>query len=145
NPSGAFEVFYDFRPMESWLSQVERTVWAIAPSGFFVLCFGMVALMQVTTRTSHRHDESLRAAHLGTYRALASAVDARDSHTGDHSSRVAAFVIAVARRLDLPPSALAELEVAARVARHRQNRRPRRHLDEAGSPDVQPVAAHAAA
>ncbi|HTE03179.1 MAG TPA: HD-GYP domain-containing protein, partial [bacterium] len=50
-----------------------------------------------------------------TYRALASAVDARDSHTGDHSSRVAAFVLAVARCLDLPPSALAELEVAARL------------------------------
>ena len=115
NPSGAFEVFYDFRPMERRLAQVQRTVWAIAPSGFFVLCFGMVALMQVTTHTSHRHDESLRAAHLGTYRALASAVDARDSHTGNHSSRVAAFVLGVARRLDLPPSALAELEVAARL------------------------------
>src|SRR5207245_276443 len=89
NPSGAFEVFYAFRPMERRLAQVQRTVWAIAPSGFFDCCFGMVALMQVTTRTSHRHDESLRAAHLGTYRALASAVDARDSHTGDHSSRVA--------------------------------------------------------
>lgn len=114
-PSGAFEVFYDFRPMERRLAQVQRTVWTLAPSGFFVLCFGLVTLMQVTTRASHRQDESLRAAHLGTYRALASAVDARDSRTADHSSRVAMYVIGVAQRLGLSPEVVSELEVAARL------------------------------
>jgi len=113
--AGAFEVFYDFRPMESRLAHIHRTVWAVAPSGFFVLCFGMLALVQVTSRTWLRHDENLPATHLGTFRALASAVDARDSHTADHSSRVAAYVLAMARRLGLSPEAITELELAARL------------------------------
>jgi len=114
-PTGAFEVLYDFRPAERRLAHIHRTVWAVAPSGFLVFCFGLFALMQVTSRASLRHDESLRATHLGTFRALASAVDARDSHTGDHSGRVAAYAVAIARRLDLSPAAITELDAAARL------------------------------
>src|SRR5205807_4700315 len=45
NPSEAFEVFYDFRPMERRLAQVQRPVWAIAPSEFFVPAFARVPLI----------------------------------------------------------------------------------------------------
>lgn len=114
-PTGAFEVLYDFRPVERRLAHIHRTVWAVAPSGFLVFCFGLFALMQVTSRTSLRHDGSLRATHLGTFRALASAVDARDSGTGDHSGRVAAYAVAIARRLGLSSAAITELDAAARL------------------------------
>ncbi len=112
-PTGAFEVLYDFRPAERRLAKIHHTVWAVAPGGFFALCFGLFALMQFTSSRSLQDDKGRRAAHLGTFRALASAVDARDSRTADHSDRVANHAVAMARRLGLSSQTIAELEVAA--------------------------------
>lgn len=46
-------------------------------------------------------EEETRAAYLGTIRALAAALDARDPYTAGHSERVSAISVAVARKLQL--------------------------------------------
>lgn len=114
-PVGAFEVFYDFRPLEHKLAQMRHTVWATIPGGFFALYCSLLVVVQRTSRVLVQQREDLRVAHLGTFHALASAVDARDSDTGDHSGRVAAYAVAAARRLGLGPEAIAELKIAAEL------------------------------
>ncbi len=114
-PVGAFEVFYDFRPLERKLSQMRHTVWATIPGGFFALYCSLLLVVQRTSRVLVQQREDLRVAHLGTFHALASAVDARDSDTGDHSGRVASYAVATARRLGLGPEAIAELKIAAEL------------------------------
>lgn len=114
-PAGAFEVVYDFRPLAGKLDRIQQTVWATIPGGFLALYCAMLVMVQRTSRAMTRQREDLRAAHLGTFRALASAVDARDSETGDHSGRVAAYAVATARRLGLEPEATADLKIAAEL------------------------------
>lgn len=114
-PAGAFEVFYDFRPLANRLDRIQQTVWATIPGGFLALYCAMLVVVQRTSRVMTRQREDLRAAHLGTFRALASAVDARDSETGDHSGRVALYAVATARQIGLGPEATAELKIAAEL------------------------------
>jgi len=45
--------------------------------------------------------ENLRQAYLSTIRALAEAVDAKDSHTRGHSDKVSAYAVAIAKKLGL--------------------------------------------
>jgi len=114
-PVGAFEVYYDFRPLERKLNQMRTTVWATIPGGFFALYCSLLVVVQRTSHVLTRQREDLRLAHLGTFHALASAVDARDSDTGDHSGRVASYAVATARRLGLGPEAIADLKIAAEL------------------------------
>lgn len=57
--------------------------------------------------------DSLEKAYLGIVRALAIAIDARDPYTRGHSERVAELATDLARELNLSPTAIHELEVAA--------------------------------
>lgn len=48
--------------------------------------------------------------------ALVRAIELRDPYLGGHSRRVAAFAVAVGKRLDLPPDRLATVEIAANLS-----------------------------
>jgi len=56
--------------------------------------------MGVIVENAHLY-ENLRLAYLSTIRALAEAVDAKDSYTRGHSERVSAYAVAIARKLGL--------------------------------------------
>ena len=114
-PAGAFEVFYDFRPLHQKLARLQKAVWTTIPGGFLALYCAMLVVVQRTSRVLTKQREDLRAAHLGTFHALANAVDARDSETGDHSVRVATYVVAIARDLGLSAEQIAELKIAAEL------------------------------
>jgi len=111
--AGAFEVSYDFRPLEHKVAQLQRGVWTVIPSGVLTLYGAVMALVWQGTALPMRRREDQEASRFGVFRALAGAVDARDSGTGDHSVRVASYAVAIGRRLRLPREAIAELSVAA--------------------------------
>ncbi len=54
----------------------------------------------------------LEHANMATVEALAAAVDAKDQYTRGHSGRVAAYAVAIATALDLPPSDIARIRQA---------------------------------
>jgi HD-GYP domain-containing protein (c-di-GMP phosphodiesterase class II) len=56
---------------------------------------------------------SLHLTYLNTVKALAAAIDAKDAYTHGHSFRVARYSVSIAKRLDISPSALDQLEIAA--------------------------------
>jgi HD-GYP domain-containing protein (c-di-GMP phosphodiesterase class II) len=56
---------------------------------------------------------SLQVLYLNTVKALAAAIDAKDTYTHGHSFRVARFSVAIGRQLNIPPSQLKDLEIAA--------------------------------
>jgi HD-GYP domain-containing protein (c-di-GMP phosphodiesterase class II) len=114
-PAGAFEVLYDFRPLQHKLVRIQQTVWTAIPGGFLALYCAMLVMVQRTSRVMMRQREDLRMANLGTFRALASAVDAKDSDTSKHSGRVASYAVAIAGRLGLEADAIAELKIAAEL------------------------------
>ncbi|MDQ7843073.1 MAG: HD-GYP domain-containing protein [Armatimonadota bacterium] len=112
-PAGAFEVSYDFRPLERKVAQLQRGVWTGIPSGILTLYGALLALVVGGPALPMRRREDQEAVHYGVFRALASAVDARDGETGDHSGRVASYAVAIGRRLRLSGDAIAELSLAA--------------------------------
>ena len=114
-PVAAFEVFYDFRPLARKLARIQQTVWTAIPGGFLAIYCAMVVAVQRTSRVMMAQQKNLRVAHLGTFHALARAVDARDSETGDHSGRVASYAVEMARRLGLSAEEIAELKIAAEL------------------------------
>jgi len=57
--------------------------------------------------------ESLRESYIATVRALAEAVDAKDQYTRGHSTRVAAYAVAIARELGLSDEEIEGIETAA--------------------------------
>jgi ribonuclease P protein subunit RPR2 len=57
-----------------------------------------------------RRAEDLRRAYGTTVRALANAVEARDAYTGKHAERVAAYGVAIARRLGVDIAGSPEIE-----------------------------------
>jgi putative nucleotidyltransferase with HDIG domain len=58
-----------------------------------------------------QRQRDLAESYLRTVRALAAAVDAKDPYTHGHSQRVSAYATAVARRLELDPRMVAEVEM----------------------------------
>ena len=55
--------------------------------------------------------EKLQRQHLAAVRALASAIDARDSYTRGHSARVAQLAVMLGQRLDMDEKTLAQIEI----------------------------------
>ena len=111
--AGAFEVSYDFRPLERRVANLQRGVWTGIPGGVLALYGSLLLVLQQAPPVPRRRREDLHAVNVGFFRTLARVVDARDAGTGDHSGRVASYATAIGRRLALPREALAELNMAA--------------------------------
>jgi HD-GYP domain-containing protein (c-di-GMP phosphodiesterase class II) len=64
------------------------------------------------TMESLRLYDSLHELYLNTVKALAAAIDAKDQYTHGHSFRVAKYSVAIAKKMDIGPEQLTDLEVA---------------------------------
>ena len=111
----AFEIFYDLTYLQPQLRRTERTVWIAVPLGFLVLYASVFVLVRRASGRLLKQQADLVEAHLGTYEALASAIDAKDSYTGNHSSNVAETAAQLAQSLKLPSELVEETRVAARL------------------------------
>lgn len=60
-----------------------------------------------------RASEKIQRGYLDTTRALAAAIEAKDTYTRGHCQRVCAYAIAVGERLALPETTMRDLELAA--------------------------------
>lgn len=112
---GAFEIFYDLSQLHAHLRSARRTIWAVVPLGFALLYASVFVLVRRASRRLQKQQEDLIQAHIGTYEALASAIDAKDSYTGDHSTTVAALAARVGRALGLGGEAIDELRMGGRL------------------------------
>lgn len=74
---------------------------------------GMAAELEDTIRRLKRAAEENNELFLGTARALASAIDAKDPYTRGHSVRVNRYSIILARQLGLPAADLRDIHVAS--------------------------------
>jgi len=77
-----------------------------------VLIAGALVLSYHTVARIERDKEAYARASLATVRAMARAVDAKDSYTKGHSDRVAAYGVAVGAALGLAPDDLERLHLA---------------------------------
>lgn len=114
-PIAGFEIFYDLTHLQQPLQNTRRAVWTAVPMGLFVLYASVFVLVRRDSRRLVKQQADLKAAHLGTYQALASAIDAKDSYTGDHSTNVEGLAVQVARLLNLPAEILDDVPISARL------------------------------
>ncbi len=114
-PLAAFEIFYDLAPLHQQLGHIRRTVLTAVPLGMLLLYISVYALISTASRRLLSQHADLVVAHLGTYQSLASAIDAKDSHTGDHSTNVANLAVRVARSLGLRAAQVDEVRICARL------------------------------
>jgi putative nucleotidyltransferase with HDIG domain len=66
--------------------------------------------LRETFMEERERSAQLTGSYMATVRALSNAVEARDSYTGKHAERVAAYAIEIARTLGLPRPDEAEIE-----------------------------------
>jgi putative nucleotidyltransferase with HDIG domain len=66
--------------------------------------------LRETFKEERARAAELRDSYMATVRALSNAVEARDAYTGKHAERVAAYGIAIAAALGMPPTASPEIE-----------------------------------
>lgn len=114
-PLAAFEIFYDLTHLQQQLRHTRRTVWTAVPAGLFVLYASVFVLVRRASQRLLKQQADLIAAHLGTYQALASAIDAKDSYTGDHSTNVEGLAARVARILKVPEELMDDVRIGARL------------------------------
>lgn len=112
---GAFEIFYDLTLLHQRLAYTRRTIWTSVPLGLFVLYASVFVLVRRASRRLMQQQADLIVAHLGTYQALASAIDAKDSYTGDHSTMVADLAGEMGRALGLGEDMIEEIRMAGRL------------------------------
>jgi len=85
---------------ETWFSDFK---WAMATYLVFLPISVLIALIYPVSQWVGR-------VYLGTIKALATALDAKDPYTFGHSERVARYAVAIGRRLGLPSNELELLE-----------------------------------
>lgn len=112
---GAFEIFYDLNVLHQRLGYVRRVIWSVVPAGLFILYASVYVLVQRSSRRLTKQQEDLVAAHLGTYRALVGAIDAKDSYTDAHSLKVTRLAERLGGAVGLAENAIADLHVAGRL------------------------------
>ena len=69
--------------------------------------------------------------YLETVTALAAAMEAKDQYTASHADSLAAMAVAVGSRMGLTDARAAHAPVRRGAARHRQDRDPRQHPQQA--------------
>lgn len=114
-PLAAFEIFHDLTHLKLQLGHIRRIVWTGVALGFLVLYASVFVLVRRASGRLLKQQADLISAHLGTYQALASAIDAKDSYTGDHSTNVSDLAVQMAQTLQLPAKVVEEARIAARL------------------------------
>jgi HD-GYP domain-containing protein (c-di-GMP phosphodiesterase class II) len=111
-PIAVFEIFYD---LAHRLDDIRWRVRTTVPLGFFFLYVSLFVLVDRASQQLLKQRADLKAAYLGTFLSLASAIDAKDSYTGDHSSQVADLAVHVARALRLPAEMFDDVHMSGRL------------------------------
>jgi putative nucleotidyltransferase with HDIG domain len=114
-PLAAFEIFYDLARLREQLRHIRGTVLTAVPLGMLVLYVSVYALISTASRRLLSQHADLVVSYLGTYQSLASAIDAKDSYTADHSSNVANLAVRVARAWGLRAAQVDEVRICARL------------------------------
>lgn len=120
---GVYAVVAVSRNLDSLVAEIHRTqviAWAVVLTGFvfFYLAFLRLArdassLILKQKTELEISNKALRRSHLGTIKALAAAIDAKDENTRGHSSRVARISIELGRSMGLREADLRTLEEAS--------------------------------
>jgi len=124
---GAYEIYADPRPMESFLNGRKHVVWLVVALVFLALYAALALLVRTASMTLRRQTvalkkrsrelmESYRRLELSSLEAietLNATVDAKDPYTAGHSQRVQEIALAVARELKIDPSRLDAIRLAA--------------------------------
>ncbi len=111
-PIAVFEIFYD---LAHRLDDIRWRVRTTVPLGFFFLYAAIFALVDRGSQQLEKQKADLKAASIGTFLSLASAIDAKDTYTGDHSSKVADLAVHVARALKLPAEMFDDVRMSGRL------------------------------
>jgi putative nucleotidyltransferase with HDIG domain len=114
-PIAAFEILYDLARLQPQRRYISRVVWTAVPISFLVLYASIFVLVRRASQRLLKQQADLIAAHLGTYQSLASAIDAKDSYTGDHSTKVAELAAVLARALKVPEEMVEDVRIGARL------------------------------
>jgi HD-GYP domain-containing protein (c-di-GMP phosphodiesterase class II) len=111
-PIAVFEIFYD---LAHRLDDIRWRVRTTVPLGFFFLYVAIFALVDRGSQQLEKQKADLKAAYLGTFLSLASAIDAKDSYTGDHSVKVGDLAVQIARALKVPTEMLDDVRISAQL------------------------------
>ncbi len=111
-PIAVFEIFYD---LAHRLDDIRWRVRTTVPLGFFFLYVAIFALVDRGSQQLEKQKADLKAAYLGTFLSLASAIDAKDSYTGDHSVKVGDLAVQIARALKVPAEMLDDVRISAQL------------------------------
>jgi putative nucleotidyltransferase with HDIG domain len=100
-PQGVYEVHRLAEPIVTNIKASRARMWLLVTLGTAGLYLSLVSLVRRASRELIEQQRALEEALEGTIRALAVAVDARDTYTGGHSSQVAVYAVAIATDLGL--------------------------------------------
>ena len=85
----------------------------VRPSGYTQEVDSLTETFNTMMRSVSAAEAETRSAYVGTIRALAMALDARDPYTAGHSERVSALSVAIGRQMQLPDDQLEILRLGA--------------------------------
>jgi HD-GYP domain-containing protein (c-di-GMP phosphodiesterase class II) len=124
--AGVVEVRQSYAPIQGAVSRLLFIVWGIVIAGSVPSYLLQVTFVNRTQRKLEATEGSLQEVNrrlkgsldememhsLGTLQALVAAVDAKDAYTARHSIAVTDYAVAIARRLDLSPDEIRDVERA---------------------------------
>lgn len=118
--SGALDVYQRYDPVAAQIDGMQREVYGLLALGLFVLyvmLFGTVRSASQTIvrqqRELRRYTDHVEESYRQTIASLAAAVDARDSSTERHCSRVTEMAVELGRWIGLGETEIKDLERAA--------------------------------
>ncbi len=112
HPVAVYDVLSDLADLEPVLLKLKQAVWASVVLGILVLYAALFTIVHKASRDLELQQATLRRAFVGTIQSLANAMDARDTATGNHSSRVGEYAEAIARAMGLSKREARDAQVA---------------------------------
>jgi putative nucleotidyltransferase with HDIG domain len=111
-PVAVYDVVSRLPDLGTAVRQLRGSIWISIVLGIVVLYGALFSIVHQASRHLVRQQAGLRDALVGTIRALANAVDARDQATGNHSARVGEYAASIARAMGRPDREVREAEAA---------------------------------
>lgn len=112
HPVAVYDVLSDLADLEPVLLKLKQAVWASVVLGILILYAALYTIVRRASSDLDLQQATLRRAFVGTIQSLANAMDARDTATGNHSSRVGEYAQAIARAMGLSRREARDAQVA---------------------------------
>lgn len=124
---GAFELYISDRLLVSLIKNNQLTTLLIIIIGLILLYISLIGVFRKASRTIHTQSKEIgklsshlddalswqEKSYVGIIKALLRALDAKDSYTAGHSTRVTGYSVKIGHALGLPPERLKILEEAS--------------------------------